>query len=314
MREWAPAALILVVGALGLLLLWRLGAWTPTSVQTFRRLAARHGIKLQTPLAERVLGRTPALRRLQETTDVGRLLLLAGRPGSAAAWTLRQVGFAVLMAAIMLAMDAVTLASNGRLAFPPYLAFAFGVAWWLLGYVRLRNAAQRRREGLERAVQQSFVELALLTSTRQLPVPVAFEEVVAPSQHDHALLELFRGEAWRPLVEGAQARAGSAGEASAMAPSLRSTAEVYTAIGDTYGVPSLALLGTSLHRINDKGQAPAEVLTALARTAADDQVAAMLIRTEQARVRQAIPVGLMVLPLLALIGFPLIISLESLFR
>lgn len=313
MREWAPAALILVVGVLGLLLLWRLGAWTPTSVQTFRRLAARHGIKLQTPLAERVLGRTPALRRLQEATDVGRLLLLAGRSGSASAWTLRQVGFAVLMAAVLLAMDAVTLASNGRLAFPPYLAFAFGLAWWLLGYVRLRNAAQRRRDRLERAVQQSFVELALLTSTRQLPVPVAFEEVVAPSQHDHALLELFRGEAWRPLVEGAQARAASTGGASAAGPTLRSTAEVYTAIGDSYGVPSLALLGTSLYRINDKGQAPAEVLTALARTAADDQVAAMLIRTEQARVRQAIPVGLMVLPLLALIGFPLILSLESLF-
>jgi hypothetical protein len=94
---------------------------------------------------------------------------------------------------------------------------------------------------------------------------------------------------------------------------LRSTADVYTAIGDTYGVPSLALLGTNLHRINDKGQAPAEVLTALARTAADDQMAAMLVRTEQARVRQAIPVGLMVLPLLALIGFPLITSLQSLF-
>ena len=313
MREVVPALLVLLVGALGLFVLWRLGAWTPASVQTFRRLATRHGIKLQAPLAERVLGRTPALRRLQDATDVGRLLLVAGRPAGAAAWTLRQVGFAVLMAAIMLAMDAVTLASDGRLAFPPYLAFVFGIAWWLLGYVRLRNAAQRRRDLLERAVQQSFVELALLTSTRQLPVPAALEEVVAPSQSDQTLFDLFRGDSWRPLVEETQARSASAGAESSLGSSLRSTAEVYTAIGESYGVPSLALLGTNLHRINDKGQAPADVLTALARTAADDQVAAMLVRTEQARVRQAIPVGLMVLPLLALIGFPLIVSLQALF-
>lgn len=313
MREWVPALLVLLVGVVGLFLLWRLGAWTPRSVQTFRRLAQRHGIRLQTPFAERVLGRTPFLRRLQEATDVGRLLQIAGRPGGAAAWTLRQVGFAVLMAAIMLSLDAVTLAGDGRLAFPPYFAFAFGIAWWLLGYVRLRNAAQRRRDRLERAVQQSFVELALLTSTRQLPVPVAFEEAVAPAQSDQTLLGLFRGEAWRPLVEGARARATSGPGAPAPGPSLRSTAEIYTAIGDGYGVPALALLGTNLHRINEMGQAPAEVLTSLARTAADDQVAAMLVRTEQARVRQAIPVGLMVLPLLALIGFPLIVSLQALF-
>lgn len=313
MREWVPALLVLLVGALGLFVLWRLGAWTPASVRTFRRLAARHGIRVRTPLAERVLGRTPALRRLQEATDVGRLLLVAGRPAGAAAWTLRQVGLAVVMTAIMLAMDAVTLAADGRLAFPPYLAFVFGLAWWLLGYVRLRNAAQRRRDRLERAVQQSFVELALLTSTRQLPVAVAFEEVVAPSQSDQALLELFRGEAWRPLVDEVQARTAPPAAVPALGPTLRSTAEIYTAIGDSFGVPSLALLGTNLHRINDKGQAPAEVLTALARTAADDQVAAMLVRTEQARVRQAIPVGLMVLPLLALIGFPLIVSLQALF-
>jgi hypothetical protein len=312
MPEWVPALLILLVGVLGLSLLWRLGVWTPTSVQTFRRLAARDGIKLQTPLAERMMQRAPALRRLQDGTDVGRLLLLAGRSQTAAAWTLRQVGFAVVMAAMLLALDAVTLVANGRLAFPPYLAFVFGFTWWLLGYVRLRNAAQRRRDLLERAVQQSFVEVALLTSTRQLPVPVALEEVVAPSQRDQALFELFRGDAWRPLVEAA-GRRGTADAGSADGSSMRSTAEVYTAIGDSYGVPSLALLGTNLHRINDKGQSPSEVLTALARTAADDQVAAMLVRTEQARVRQAIPVGLMVLPLLALIGFPLITSLQSLF-
>ncbi|MGH2928838.1 MAG: hypothetical protein ACRDL8_11605 [Solirubrobacteraceae bacterium] len=312
MPELLPALLVLLVGALGLLLLWRLGAWTPASVQTFRRLAARQGITLQAPLAERLLHRAPALRRVQDATDVGRLLLLAGRSGGAAAWLLRQVGTAVLWAALLLALDLLTLVPQGRLAFPPYLAFVFGFAWLLLGYVRLRNAAQRRREALERAVQQSFVELALLTSTRQLPVPVAFEEVLAPAQSDHTLRRLFEGDSWRPVVEGGAARPQERGQEHGVGP-LLSSAGVYGAIGEAYGVPSLALLGQGLHRINDKGQPPADVLTALARTAADDQVTEMLIKAEQAKVRQAIPVGLMVLPLLALVGFPLIASLQGLF-
>ncbi|MFZ0218047.1 MAG: hypothetical protein WAM30_19105 [Candidatus Dormiibacterota bacterium] len=308
MPELVPAILILVVGAAGLALLWRFGAWVPASVQTFRRLASRQGINVQSPVSERILRRAPALRRLQDATDVGRLLQLAGQRQGAATWLLRQAGTSVLLAALLLVLDLATLGLEGRLAFPVYLAFAFGAAWWLLGYVRLRNAAQHRREALERAVAQGFVELALLTHTRQLPVAVALEEVLAPAQDDGTLRGLFAGAGWRQLVE---ADARSRGEVPGLA--LQSSADIYSAIGESYGIPALGLLGTSLHRINDKGQAPAEVLTALARTAADEQVADMLVRTEQSRVRQAIPVGLMVLPLLALVGFPLLAALQGMF-
>lgn len=308
MPELWPPLLVLLAGMAGLALLWRLGAYLPASVQRFRRLAARQGITVQAPFSERLVRRAPALRRLQDLSDVGRLLQLAGAREGAAAWLLRQVGTAVLLAAVLLALDLVTIPLERRLAFPVYLAFAFGIAWWLLGYVRLRNAALRRRAALERATAQGFVELALLTSTRQLPVAVALEEVLAPAQEDGTLRGLFAGASWRALVE-----ADARGRGDGLRSRLTSSADIYVAIGDAYGVPALALLGTSLHRINDKGQAPAEVLTALARTMADEQVADMLIRTEQSRVRQAIPVGLMVLPLLALVGFPLLTALRGLF-
>jgi hypothetical protein len=55
------------------------------------------------------------------------------------------------------------------------------------------------------------------------------------------------------------------------------------------------------------------VLTGLARTAAEGQLAEMLVRSEQARARQSLPVGLMVVPLLVLIGFPLLVGLARTF-
>lgn len=306
MVEPALPLLILVVGAAGLTVLWRAGAWVPASVRNFRRLARRHGIATESGFAERVLGRTPGVGRLlREPADIDRLLALAGRAERAPAWCFRSVGAAVLAVAVLLVLDLATWAANGVLAFPIYLAFLFGGAWVALRYVRLRNAALARRRALERALSQSFVELALLTSTRQVPVEAALEDLLVQAQVDRELRELLQEGAWRRLVPG------GAGPLGFDRGPLTSHAAIYDAIGAAYGVPAFALLGSSLQRINDKGQSPGEVLTALARTSAENEVAEMLVRSEQARIRQAIPVGLMIVPLLVLVGYPLLIAMSA---
>lgn len=308
MVEPALPLLILVVGAAGLTVLWRAGAWVPASVRNFRRLARRHGIATESGFAERVLGRTPGVGRLlREPADIDRLLALAGRGERAPAWCFRSVGAAVLAVAVLLVLDLATWAANGVLAFPIYLAFLFGGAWVALRYVRLRNAALARRRALERALSQSFVELALLTSTRQVPVEAALEDLLVQAQVDRELRELLHERAWRRLVPSG----GLPGSPSFDRGPLTSHAAMYDAIGAAYGVPAFALLGSSLQRINDKGQSPGEVLTALARTSAENEVAEMLVRSEQARIRQAIPVGLMIVPLLVLVGYPLLTAMTA---
>jgi L-alanine-DL-glutamate epimerase-like enolase superfamily enzyme len=172
--------------------------------------------------------------------------------------------------------------------------------------VRLRNAAVARRSALDRALSQSFVELALLTSTRQVPVEAALEDLLVQAQVDPHLRELLQEGAWRRLVT-----AGSAASLGFERSPLTSHAAIYDAIGRAYDVPAFALLGSSLQRINDKGQSPGEVLTALARTTAENEVADMLVRSEQARIRQAIPVGLMIVPLLVLVGYPLVSAMTA---
>jgi hypothetical protein len=308
MVEPALPLLILVVGAAGLTVLWRVGAWVPASVRNFRRLARRHGIAVEAGFAERVLGSTPGVGRLlREPADIDRLLALAGRAERAPAWCFQSAGVTVLAVAVLLVLDLATWAANGTLAYPIYLAFLFGGAWLALRYVRLRNAAVARRRALERALSQSFVELALLTSTRQVPVEAALEDLLVQAQEDRELRELLQQGAWRRLVP----RGAPAGSLGFDRGPLTSHAAIYDAIGAAYGVPAFALLGSSLQRINDKGQSPGEVLTALARTSAENEVAEMLVRSEQARIRQAIPVGLMIVPLLVLVGYPLLTAMST---
>lgn len=307
MVEPALPLLILAVGAAGLTILWRAGAWVPASVRNFRRLARRHGIATETGFAERVLASAPGVGRLlREPADIDRLLALAGRTERAPAWSFQSAGVAVLAIAVLVLLDLATWAANGTLAYPIYLAFLFGGAWLALRYVHLRNAALARRRALERALSQSFVELALLTSTRQVPVEAALEDLLVQAQVDRELRELLQERAWRRLVPG-----GPHGSLGFDRGALTSHAAIYDAIGAAYGVPAFALLGSSLQRINDKGQSPGEVLTALARTSAENEVAEMLVRSEQARIRQAIPVGLMIVPLLVLVGYPLLTAMTA---
>jgi hypothetical protein len=291
------------------MLVWsQVGAWTPASVQTFRRIARRHGIALRQPIGEQLLERAPFSRQIQEGTDVQRLLAIAGRPEPATTWLVRTAGFSLLATVLLLVVDLASWLVEGRLSFPPGLCFLFGMLWAALAYMRLRNAALRRQRGLDVAVSEAFTELAILTYTRQVPVETALEDVIAQCQTSGWLRGLFQDQRWRDLV-----RFDGVGLPEFERRMVTSHTAIYEAIAANYGVPAFSVLARSMRRINDKGQSPAEVLTGLARTAAEGQLAEMLVRSEQARARQSLPVGLMVVPLLVLIGFPLLVGLARTF-
>lgn len=300
--------LILLAGVAGVAVLWRAGVWTPASVRRFRRLAANHGVAGRGPVSERIAGRAPLLAQLQEALNVRRLLRVAGRTDPPSVWLLRVLSLSLLATAGIFALDVLSWVVNGRLALPPYICVLFGLLCVALGYVRLRNAAQRRRSALEAAISQSYTELAMLTYTRQLSVQAALEDVVAPCQSGGHLEQVLGGERWRGLVEVEQI-----GLPDYDRQMLVSRTAIYDAIASSVGVPALHVLATNLRRINDKGQAPADVLTGLATMVADSELAEMLVRSEQSRARQALPVGLMVLPLLLLIGYPLVVGLAGAF-
>src|ERR1041385_7865731 len=288
--------------------LWRAGALTPPPVSAWNRVGRNHGLIDDRPLTERLGERAPFMRSFDDVANIPKLLTIAGRTESATGWVLRTVALSVLVMLAGFAMELVGFASRGELPFPLIYCVGLAVFAFLIGYLLLRIAAKRRQQALQAGLGGALTELAILTYNHQMSIENALD-LLARSQVDTTLWGLLRDEEWRKLVVL---------ESSRLVPFREqpfvSVAAIYEKIGLAYGVPMFALLGSTMRRIDDKGLAPRSVLTNLARTVGANNIAEMQVRSEQSKFRQAIPIGLMIVPLLLLIGYPAWVSLSRAFQ
>src|SRR5215472_2061699 len=300
--------LILAVAVLLGLGLWRAGALTPPPLAAWNRVGRNHGLIDERPLTERLGERAPFVRHFDDAANIPRLLAVAGRNESATAWVLRTTAMALLVVLIGFAIELLGLAADRSLPFPLIYCVGLGVVAFLIGYLLLRIAAQRRQAALQAGLSGALTELAILTFNHQMSIEQALD-LLARAQADGHLWGLLREEGWRQLVVL---------EASRLLPTrerpFTSVAAIYEKIGDAYGVPMFSLLGSTMRRIEDKGLAPRSVLTNLARAVGASSLADMQVRSEQAKFRQAVPIGLMIVPLLLLLGYPAWVSLSRAFQ
>jgi hypothetical protein len=300
-------ALIVGLGVLVVLVLWRLGALTPPPVAAWNRVGRNYGMIDDRPLTERLGERAPFLRRFDEATNIPRLLAIAGRSESAAAWGMRNAALALVVLVGLLAADLLGAAAQQRLPFPLIDCLAAAVVTFVIGYLLLRIAARRRQAGLQNALANCLTEIAILTYTRQVSIEQALD-LLARAQVDGYLWGLLKDDDWRQLVTLNTPRL-----IAFRGHPFTSTATVYERIGQQYEVPMFTLLASNMRRIDDKGLSPRSVLTNLARSVGSERLAEMQVRSEQSKFRQAIPIGLMILPLIGLIGYPAWASLSRAF-
>ena len=300
-------ALILAAAALLLAALWRAGALTPPPVVAWNRVGRNHGLLDDRPLTERLGARAPFVRRFDDAANIPRLLAIAGRTESATAWMARTVALSLLVTIGGFALEVLGIATGGELPFPLIYCIGLGGIAFTVGYLLLRIAAQRRQAAIQAGLSGALTELAILTYNHQMSIDHALD-LLARAQVDGHLWGLIRDEDWRRLVVL---------DASRLQPfheqPFASVASIYERIGHAYGVPIFALLGSTMRRIDDKGLAPRSVLTNLARAVGADAIAEMQVRSEQSKFRQAVPIGLMILPLMLLIGYPAWVSLSKAF-
>lgn len=288
------------VGGAWVLVLWYLGLYTHPSVLSWQRLARLRGLADRRPLGDRLGDRLPLLRRAQEETDVGRLLAIAARGESPTGWLLRTASYAGLALAAVLLVDEAAVLTGQTPTLPPALGLAGAGGVALLAYARLRARAAERQRALGRAVADSLPHLAVMTFHHRVPVSEALL-IFARCQRDPTLHELLAGDAWRPLAE--RQPGGSA----------RSTALEYERIGQAYGVPMFVALGSAVRRVTERGLAAQDVYTGLARASYGERLAAARVTAAQAKTLIVIPMGLMIVPVLVLIGAPLVASLGGIF-
>ncbi|HZU15531.1 MAG TPA: hypothetical protein VFD01_02845 [Candidatus Dormibacteraeota bacterium] len=304
MADLRLAALAALAGTLWVVALWRLGVTTHPAVLSWQRLARLRGLAGRRSLGERLGERLPPLRRLRRETDVDRLLTIAGRADTAGGWMLHTAGTAGVALAGMLGLDELALLSGSGSGFPPALALALAAGVALLAYARLRRQASERREALNRAVADSLPQLAAMTVHHRLPAGEALL-LLARCQHDPAL---------RETLDRAPGGARPTAASELPAPlATWSTAHTCDVIGRVYEVPSFIALGAAIRRVTERGLSAQDVYTGLARATYAQRLAEARVAAAQAKTLIVIPMGLMIVPVLVLIGAPLVASLAGIF-
>ncbi|HSR25978.1 MAG TPA: type II secretion system F family protein [Candidatus Eisenbacteria bacterium] len=300
MPDLTLALIAAAAGGAWALALWYLGLYTHPAALSWQRLARLRGLDDRRPLGDRVGDRLPLLWRAQEETDVGRLLAVAGQGESAAGWLLRSAFHAGLALTAVLLADELALLTAQPPPLPPAVGLLAAASVAILAYARLRRQAAERQRALGRAVADSLPHLAVMTFHHRVPVAEALL-IFARCQRDPALRRLLADDAWRPLVE----RHGS--------PGARSTALEYERIGQAYGVPMFSALGSAVQRVTERGLTSQDVYTGLARASYGERLAAARVAAAQAKTLIVVPMGLMIVPVLVLIGAPLVASLAGIF-
>jgi hypothetical protein len=95
---------------------------------------------------------------------------------------------------------------------------------------------------------------------------------------------------------------------------MLSTVTIYQRIGKEYELDMFDEVATNMRRIAEKGLVASDVLTSLSASNGQKRLAEMQVKAEQSRPRMALPIGLMVLPLLSLIVFPVGVALLASFK
>jgi hypothetical protein len=302
--------LILLVAGMAMIVgMWRMGVFTPSSVVAWTRIGRHHHLTDERPLDERLGDRVPSLARFFRTTSVPRLLAIANRRENLNTWLVKVAVYVLLVAAVLTLMDFFASISTGSLPFPPLVCLLVAGFFAPLSYLSLLNEARRRQDAVNREIAQSLSEMAILTYSGAYTVSSALE-FVARCHRQRSLLDLMTDDNWRRL-----ASADDAPLALNLRPNqLLSTVTIYQRIGRHYDLQMFDELATNMRRIAEKGLVSSDVLTALSAATSKKLSADMSVKTEQARPRMALAIGLMVLPLLSLLLYPVVVALGNAFK
>ena len=89
---------LLVLGGVAVLSLWRSGVFTPRAVAAWSRIGRHHHLADDRPLDERLADRVPSLARFFRETSVPRLLAIANRRESLNTWLVKVTILTLLVA------------------------------------------------------------------------------------------------------------------------------------------------------------------------------------------------------------------------
>jgi hypothetical protein len=289
---WPYALATIALVAVWAFALAQLGYLTPSDVRAWHRLAALRGYATGQTRFERAAEHSPAIGRLRAELDLRRLLAIADRDETDAAFLGRTVFLALLTFSGVLAVDFSTRLSGGDFAIPPGVAVPIALLVTLLRFASLRTAAARRQERAGRALGDMMMLVAIMTDGRGLQVEDSIR-ILSRCATTPDLRTLVDG-GWRRLIR----------------TTPRSTVELYRRIGEEFRIDQFTLVADALTTTN-VGIAERDTYTRVARAVYQQRLAEARMRAARARILVTLPVAGMLVPLLLLLGAPTFQSITT---
>lgn len=270
----------------------QLGYLTSSDVRAWRRLAALRGYAGSQTRLERAAERSSAIRRLQGELDLHRLLAIADRDESDAAFLGRTVFLALLAFTVTVVIDVGSRLGGGDFVVAPGVAVLVAFAVVLVRFAALRGAARRRQERAGRTLGDMMMMVAIMTDGRGLQLEDAVR-ILARCATTSDLRTLVDG-GWRRLVTAQP----------------RSTTDLYRNIGEEFRIGEFLLVADALTTTN-VGVAERDTYTRVARAVYEQRLTEARMRAARARILVTLPVAGMLIPLLLLLGAPTFQSIST---
>lgn len=297
-----PASLpFLIFTALLVMGVWAAGlayldVLTPNDVKAWRRLAALRGFAIRRNVVEQWVGKTTLVDRIAKETDLSRLLSIADRSDTPLSFITQAISRGVLVAGACLALDAIARASTGDWAATPVLALVVGLVITILTFVRLRSDVQRRQQQADRTLGDMLMIVAILTEGRGMQLDDAIR-LLSRCVDTQALEAIVDRGGWKRLVK--------------IQP--KTTIEQYRLVSEAYGVPMFAQLADALAN-TQVGFYERDTYVNLAKAVYEHRLADARAKSARAKTLITFPVAGMLVPLLILMGAPVVSSLGAALR
>ncbi len=289
---WPYALLTIAIVGGWSFILAQLGYLTSSDVRAWHRLAALRGYAAPQTRLERAADRSPALRRLRDELDLRRLLAIADRHETDAAFLGRTVFLALITFSAVLVVDFGSRLGGGDFVLAPGAAVLIALLVVLLRFASLRTAARRRQERAGRALGDMMMLVAIMTDGRGLQVEDSVR-ILSRCATTADLRTLVDG-GWRRLISSAP----------------RNTTELYRRIGEEFRIEQFTQVAIALTTTN-VGIAERDTYTRVARAVYQQRLADARVRAARARILVTLPVAGMLVPLLLLLGAPTLQSITT---
>lgn len=260
-------AILIVVVALWIGGLWIGGYFVDSRVEIFRQSAARRGLGIEGNVVQGAALRAPRGLDMRRLMDIQRIMLLAGRKETPGAYLAKSFGAGLVTAAVLTAADLFPISLGGQPPVPFALPLIVGVVIMVAGLADVYARAARRQLALDRAIADLPSLLAVLVSTRSMPLGDAVM-MIAKAQEDPILAETLDPENWRALIRACPETRPMLAELEAQP----SAGTLYLALGTACGSANMRELGIAARRIQETGEPAKGVCLALAKSLQDQQL------------------------------------------